>query len=131
MNCLGSFLLIFVIVRRREVFDRLCIAYRSLTFGKAIQVAKKDSLYPDTLLNDLTGFLEKRNWLVHKCVPYNIDDMHEVSARDKLFCRIKDIANKAKTLQQAVEADLMSFSELMGMDMSRVRAEIEQYYREA
>lgn len=104
---------------------------QSYTLGKAIKLAKENSLYHDTLYSDLEALLEERNWLIHKFVHHNLDDMHVTSIRDRLFHRIKTISNKAIMLQRAIEADLIEFSESVGMDMSRVRTAIKQYFHEA
>ena len=105
--------------------------YQSYPLGKAIQIAKKTSLYSDTLYSDLKAFLEERNWLVHKFLHHNLDDMNITSARDRLLHRIKAISSKAKMLQGTIEADLITFSESVGMDMSRVRAYIKQHSHKA
>ena len=55
----------------------------------------------------------------------------KASKRVQLLSRIKGISSKAKELQLAIENDLIEFSESVGVDMSRVRAVMEQLYREA
>jgi len=102
---------------------------RSLTFGQALKMAKKYKLCSDILLDRLAVFLAERNWLVHKCLIENIDNMHEALKREQVFYKIKTIFNTANILQRAVEEDLMHFSELRGLDMSGVRTAIERYYR--
>lgn len=111
--------------------DNFLEKYRSsLTLGHAIKLAKKHDLYSDILYGDLEALLEERNWLVHKFLHHNLDDMHVTSTRDRLFHRIKTISDKAKVLQGAIEADLIEFSESVGKDMSTVRAYIKQYSHE-
>lgn len=100
---------------------------QSLPLGRAIEVAKESNLYSDTLHNDLENFREERNWLIHKLVNHNLDDMYAASKRDELFHRIKTISNKASMLQQTIETDLLEFSESKGMDISRTRAAIKKH----
>ncbi len=112
----------------KEEADNFLKKYRSsITLGQAIQLVKKNGLYSDTLRGDLKAFLEERNWLVHKFLHQHLDDIQATSARDRLFHRIKSISDKAKMLREAVEADLIDFSESIGIDMSRVRAYIRHY----
>lgn len=99
-----------------------------LTLGDAIEKAKKNSLYSDALFNDLDLLKEERNWLVHRLLQQNVDDIKEVSKREKLFQRIKAISNEANRFQLALETDLIEFSRSVNVDMSGVLAEIKQYY---
>ncbi len=48
--------------------------------------------------------------------------------RNGLFRRIKNISNKSHMHQQAIEANLIEFSESKGIDMTIVRAAMERYY---
>lgn len=114
----------------KEEADNFLKKYHSFTLGKAIKLARENRLYSDILYRDLEKFLEERNWLVHKFIIDSLDDMYVASTRDNLFHRIKAISNKAKTLQGAIEADLIKFSESLGLDMSRIRAYIKQYSHE-
>jgi hypothetical protein len=50
--------------------------------------------------------------------------------REKLICRIKAITTQAQKLLQLIEEDLIEFSEANGVDLSRVRAEINKHYFE-
>jgi len=104
--------------------------HQSLTLGQAVNLAKKNGLYSD-IYSDLNALSEERNWLIHKFVNHNLNDMHASSTRDGLFHRIKTISNKANMLQRAIETDLLEFSELKGIDTSRVRVAIKQYIHEA
>ncbi len=102
----------------------------SLTLGQAIKLASENRLYADTLYRDLAELQKERNWLVHKFIIDGLDDMYVASTRNNLFHRIKDISNKAKRLQEAINTDLIEFSESVGVDMSRTHAYIKQYSHE-
>ena len=95
--------------------------YQSRTLGNAIKIAKEEGLYVDGLQNNLSSFLKERNWLIHKCAPHHIDDLLEVSGRDQLFKRVKAITQQALKLREALEVDMIEFSEARGVDMARVR----------
>lgn len=115
----------------KEEANRILENYRSVPLGKALRIAKQKMLYSHTLQNELDALLKERNWLVHKCIIYNLDDMFIPSSKEKLFQRIKMVSNEAKRLQYAIEDDLIEYSESIGMDMSMVRAEINQVLDEA
>lgn len=104
--------------------DKLLKKRRALTMGKAIQQALNKELYADNLQDALRSFLAERNWLVHK----SIDDIYMLTGRNMLLRRIKFIALEAHRIQRAIEDDLILFSESIGLDMSRVRAAIKQWY---
>ena len=101
-----------------------------LTFGDAIEKAKKNSLYSDALYNDLKALKGERNWLIHKLLHDNLDDLNEASTRERLFNRIRAISNKAKILTRIVVEDSIEFSESKGVDVSHSRAYMKQYSHE-
>lgn len=100
---------------------------RLLTLGKAINLGKKTNLFSVALCTDLEAILKERNWLVHKFLHDYLDKVHTKSARDGFLHKIKTISEEAKRLQGAIEADLIAFSEAVGIDMTRVRVYIKQY----
>lgn len=108
--------------------DGVLKKYRLLTLGKAISQAKKSQLYSEEFFAQFEGFPEERNWLVHKCIPYHLDEIFVASRKDALFQRIKCISNKAKHLQRIIEDDLIEYSESIGLDMSNVREAIKKHY---
>ena len=108
--------------------DNFLEKYRSsLTLGQAINLAKKNNLFSISLYSDLEAILEGRNWLVHKFLNDYLDNARTNSAKDGFFNRIKTISNEAKRLQEAIETDLIAFSESVGIDMSRVRVYMRQH----
>lgn len=111
----------------KQVADHFREKNYEFTLGDAIKAAKKNNLYSEEIFNDLEVLKKERNWLIHKLLHKNIQDMDATATREKLFFRIKSISNKAKMLQGAIEANLIEYSESVGVDMSRVRADIEKY----
>jgi hypothetical protein len=116
--------------RLRPEADQLLKEHRSYTLGKAIKIAEKASLYPESLQQELVEFLSERNWLIHKSIAQGRDEWDLNISREKLICRIKAITTQAQKLLQLIEEDLIVFSEANGVDMSRVRAEINKHYFE-
>lgn len=94
--------------------------------GRVTMLAKKESIFPESLQQALETFKEERNWLVHKCVQVK-GFVHFKSDKTEVFRRIQAITENAHTLQQSIEEDMMEFCEANGKDMSEVRAVIKQY----
>tara|TARA_B100000949_G_C14169837_1_gene402810 strand:+ start:525 stop:941 length:417 start_codon:yes stop_codon:yes gene_type:complete len=78
--------------------NELLEKYRFYTLGKAISLAKREAMYSESLLQDLGLFLSERNWLVHKCMSQNRDDMYSGTGKHKLFHRIKNVTEEALIL---------------------------------
>lgn len=114
---------------KREA-DQLLEKHRSYTLGKAINIGEQAGLYAESLQQELKKFLSERNWLIHKSVAQGRDEWDLNISRDQLLRRIKAITTHAQELLQMIEEDLIEFSEANGVDMSRVRAEIDRHYFE-
>ena len=95
--------------------------YRSFTLGQAVGAAKEKSIFSDILQSELKDLAKERNWLAHNCLHEYLDEVCTLPDKFEFFDRIKSIANKAKSLQLAIENDLVEFSESVGLDMSKVR----------
>lgn len=109
----------------RTAVDELLKKRQSFTLGKAVGVAMQHSLYPDNLYAPLRKLVEERNWFVHK----SIDDFYIPARRKALASRLNSIALEAHRLHRAIEGDLISHSEAIGIDMSAVKAAREGFYQ--
>ena len=114
----------------RSEADQLLEKHRLYTLGKAIKISEKANLYPEPLQQKLKKFLPKRNWLIHKSIAHNRDEWDLSINREELMCRIKAITIQAQKLLRLIEEDLIEFSEVNGINMSRVKAEINKHYFE-
>lgn len=112
----------------KQEADQLLEKHRSYTLGRAIKIGEKAGLYTDALQQELSNFLSKRNWLVHRSIAQGRDEWDLNQSREKLFSRIKAITTHAQELLQMIEEEMIEFSEANGKDMSRVRAEINKHY---
>jgi len=113
--------------QKREA-DDLLKKQRFYTFGKAIKIAKKESLLPKPLEIELSKLLKERNWLVHHSITDNKNDFKSDAYFNRLFERIKPITAKAHKLQISIELDLVEYSKKKGIDMSNVENEMNKYY---
>jgi hypothetical protein len=98
------------------------------TLGDAISLAKKNNLYSAVIVRDLEDLKEERNWLIHRLLHENLEAVHAEPITQELFHRVKAISNKAKMLKETIETDLVEFSELQGVNMSRVRECMKQHF---
>ena len=113
---------------QKKEADNLLKKQRFYTFGKAINIVKKESLLPKPLEIELSKLLTERNWLIHESITNNKNDFKSDSYFNKLFERIKTITSKAHELQISIELDLIKYSEKKGIDMSKVKNEMNKNY---
>lgn len=110
--------------RLKSEADQCLERHRSYTLGKAITIAEKANLYPESLQQKLRDLLTERNWLIHKSIAHSRDEWDLNINREELIGRIKAVVTQAQKLQTLIEKDLIEFSEANGVNMSQVRAEI-------
>lgn len=103
---------------QKKQADDLLEKQRFYTFGKAITIAKKESLLPKDIENELSKLLKERNWLVHQSITEKKDEYKSDSFFNKLFKRTEEITLKAQRLQNSIEQDLIGYAEKKGIYMS-------------
>lgn len=108
--------------------DDLLKKQRKYTLGMAINAIKKESLFPKPLEMELSNLLTERNWLIHKSITENKDDLKSDFYFNKLFNRIKALTLKAHKLQISIELDLIEYSEKKGIDMTNVKNAMNKHY---
>jgi len=104
---------------KKQADDALNKHRNSYTLGKAVQLAERENLYPRPLQSALNDFYKERNWLVHKSMFESRDDIYSALSKDKLFQKIKSIADDAQKLQHEIELDMVNFCASKGRDMSK------------
>ena len=102
----------------KERADEFLKKYQSYTLGKAIKIAIKQKLYNLPLQDELNAFLQQRNWLVHKVICGNEEDLNAGNIKEELLHKIKDISDKAESIKSVIEYDLIDFCSSKGKDMS-------------
>ena len=113
---------------QKKEADNLLKKQRFYTFGRAINVAKKEALLPESLMIELGEFLPERNWLIHESLIENKNDFQSDSFYKKLSERTKDISLKARKLQIKIELELIEYSEKKGIDLSEVKNKMNKHY---
>lgn len=105
----------------KERADEFLKQNQSYTFGHAIKIAIKEKLYDSPLQDALNDFLHQRNWLVHKVICGNEQDLSEGNVKEELFQKIKSVSNNAENIQRMIEYDLIDFCSSQGKNMSEIR----------
>jgi len=103
----------------KERADKFLKQNQSYTLGTAIKIAIKERLYNLSLQDELNAFLQQRNWLVHKVICGNEEDLNAGNIKQELFHKIKDISDKAESIQSVIQYDLIDFCSSKGKDMSK------------
>lgn len=102
----------------KERADEFLKQAQSYTLGKAIKIAIEEKLYNLSLQDELNAFLQQRNWLVHKVICGNEEDLNAGNIKEELFHKIKSISDKAESIHRVIEYDLIEFCSSKGKDMS-------------
>ncbi|PWH82007.1 hypothetical protein DIS18_12125 [Algibacter marinivivus] len=113
---------------QKKVADDLLKKQQFYTFGRAIKIAKDESLLPNSLETELSSLLKERNWLVHESITIDKNNYKTDSFFNELFKRTKSITLKAQKLKVSIELDLIEYSEKKGIDMSKVKNEMNKNY---
>ncbi len=113
---------------QKKEADNLLKKQRFYTFGRAINVAKKEALLPESLMIELGEFLPERNWLIHESLIENKNKFQSNSFYKNLSKRTKDILSKAHKLQIKIELDLIKYGEKKGIDLSEVKNKMNKHY---
>lgn len=102
----------------KERADEFLRQKQSYTLGHAIKLGIKEKLYDSLLQDELNTFLQQRNWLVHKFICGNEEDLNAGDIKEELLYKIKAISEKAESIQHVLEYDLIAFCSSRGKDMS-------------
>jgi hypothetical protein len=106
----------------KERADEFLRQNQSYTLGHAIKIGIKEKLHNLLLQDELDAFLQQRNWLVHKVICGNEEDLNAGNIKKELLDKIKAISDKAESIQRVIEYDLINFCSSKGKDMSETLA---------
>ncbi len=103
--------------------EALLAKVRRKTLGQSLKISRESQLLNELLQTRLEKFLEERNWLVHRSVNQNGDDLYVDEARVALFSRIELFSEEAKALQKLIVSELEAFVVSQGVSQERVLEE--------
>lgn len=97
--------------------DAILSSHFANTLGTSIRIAKKKNIYTQSFFDRLSHFKEERDWLVHRSVRLNGEDLFINEGRYKLFRRIESFTNEAVELNKAILGDLVEFVTKQGVSI--------------
>jgi hypothetical protein len=77
------------------------------TLGTSLRIARESEVFDDELLVRLAIFKDVRDWLVHRSMRENGNDLHESDARSAVMYRVEGVGEEALVLQNATGNDLV------------------------
>jgi hypothetical protein len=101
-------------VNAKAEAEKLRKSYRKLPLGRAIERADKEQTFNEDLQKNLQDFLQKRNWLIHRCMHESVDDAGYIIEPENLFKRVESIHLSALSLKETIEIDLLEFAKSKG-----------------
>ncbi len=82
--------------------DALLAKHQASTLGTSLRIAREAQIFPNALFERLNQFKEERDWLVHRSVRQNGEDLYLEEKRVAFVARINAFSNEAGALQSAI-----------------------------
>lgn len=92
-----------------EIGEALLAKHRRNTLGTSIRIAKDMEILSVELMVALEEFKEERDWLVHRSMNQNSDDLYLNSGRSTLITRLHKFTEEARQLQKLIAIELEDF----------------------
>lgn len=114
----------------REEGEWILEKHRRSTLGTSIRIAKEKDVLSPSILEALIAFKEERDWLVHRSVHENSDDLYLENKKSSLFVRINQFSERATVLQGLAEKELEDYVVSKGVSRERLyRSYIQEIIR--
>ena len=94
---------------------------RSHTLGTALRIAREGQVLSPSSQDRLERFKEERDWLVHRSLHENGDDLYRDEMRYFLFDRLAAFSEEALNLQRLIAAELEEFVVAQGISRERIK----------
>ena len=85
------------------------------SIGTALRIARKAQILSPSLLDRLDKFKEERNWLVHRSLYRNGDDLYNDQKRYQVLNRLEAFSKEASCLRRLISDELIEFVERQGV----------------
>lgn len=92
-----------------EAGEKLRAKHRRNTLGTSIRIANEMGVLSNELMVALEEFKGERDWLVHRSMNQNGDDLYLNADRDALLHRLSEFSEDAKKLQKLISKELEDF----------------------
>jgi hypothetical protein len=106
-------------IARAEVETMFAKAGKS-TLGQLLREIRAAEDAPQHLIDQLDGFVPKRNWLVHHSRHESHKEMYSAAGRTALIARIEAIADEALALMKSFDAATEEYLETRGISKEEV-----------
>lgn len=89
--------------------EKILTKHRRNTLGTSLRIATEKDILSKELLAVLYKFRDERDWLVHRSVHQNSDDLYLNSKRCTLILRIRKFTDDALVLQKLISKEIENF----------------------
>jgi hypothetical protein len=113
----------------QEEAKTLLAQHRRKTLGQSLRISREAQTLSTDLQKRLEHFKEERDWLVHRSVHQNGDDLYVDEKRVALMNRIKSFSKEAKTLQKLIASELEDFVVFHGVSREMIGQEAAEAVR--
>lgn len=106
--------------------NELLAKYRRASLGTALGTAEKHGALPADLLSKLRSLKEERDWLVHRSMHQDGDDLYTDKGRAAVFSRLEALMGDILSIKILVLAGVESFTSAHGVSQVQIEATARQ-----
>jgi hypothetical protein len=99
-----------------EQAENILQKHRKNTLGSALKISREANIFSSQIQKRLEEFKEERDWLVHRSVYQNREDLYLEDKRYALINRIDKFAEEAIQIQKLIAEELESFVVAQGVN---------------
>jgi hypothetical protein len=103
--------------------EAILATHRSHTLGVSLSIARKGQVLSESLQDRLEKFKKERDWLVHRSLYQNGDDLYIDEKRDLLLKRLRAFSEEAMILQRLIAAELENFVVAQGISREWIESD--------
>lgn len=115
--------------RTWEEVHAILAKHRRHTLGNALKIARDEKVFGAALQKRLDAFHTERNWLVHRSLCQNSDELYVSTKREEILRRLEAFSVEAKQLQDLIASDLENFVALRGVSRDTILRYAETQFR--
>lgn len=104
-----------------EQAEAILREHRKNTLGKSLRISRETQILSIELESRLDKFKDERDWLVHRSVHQNREDLYVDKERYTLIDRIQILSSEARTLQKLVAKELEEFVVAQGVSREWIK----------
>lgn len=100
--------------------------HRRANLGTALGIAERNNVLPSTLLADLRKLKEERDWLVHRSMHQDGENLYTDEGRAKVFQRLECLKLNSISIKKSIMIEAERFCENKGISSEKADALAEQ-----